>query len=107
MRLLKLRETSFEEKRARASTNGFLCAPAVNVFSALVPEENAVFEVTHENGVLSFIKERRLLADAFFGSLTLRDVVADGDVLVRLPLRIKKRNDCGVNPVKAAVLSAV
>src|SRR6185369_16203342 len=77
------------------------------MLGSFIPEQNILVEVADEDGIVSLIQQRRLLADLFLGSFAFRDVTSDRNVLVRLTLGIKEWNYRGVDPVKAAVLGAI
>src|SRR6185369_14917599 len=79
----------------------------VDFFGALVPEQNTLVEIAHENGVLRLVQEGRLFLNLFFSAFAFGDVATNRDVLVRLSFRVKKRNDRCVYPVVSSIFGAI
>src|SRR5689334_3446736 len=56
VRSIELWRTVFEKDILRVLADYFFSGPPVNLFGALVPEQNIVVEIAHQNGVLSLVQ---------------------------------------------------
>ena len=90
-------------------------APAVQALGALVPVDDVVFQVAHQDGVLRLVQQRRLVADAGIGRLALdlcrgpgRKNLQGGGDKVRVGQRLAEQHENGANhlPVGTAQLLA-
>ena len=59
------------QQRLRALAQRLQPGPAVEALGALVPEQDAVRQVAHDDGVLRLVQQRGLVADARLGLLAL------------------------------------
>src|SRR5690349_20311846 len=55
-RSVELCRTVFEKDVFRVPTNYFCSGPPIDLFSPLVPEQNGLVEIAHQNGVLSLVQ---------------------------------------------------
>src|ERR1051326_5547278 len=97
----------FIEQRFGFFADRLFGGPAINLFGALVPEQNILLEIAHQNGVLRLVQQRRLLAILLFRALSFRDVAANRNVLIGYSCLVKKRDDGGIDPVVTAILRPV
>ena len=106
-RRIELRGTIFEKELFGVFANHFFSRPAVDFFGALVPEQNVLIEIAHENGILRLVQQRRLFANLLFSAFALGDVATNRDVLVGFSFSVEKRNDRRVYPVVSSVFGAI
>src|SRR5690349_7994466 len=104
---IELRRTFSVKKLLRVFADHVFGRPAVNFFRALVPEQDVVIEIAHQDRVLCLVQQLGLLANLLFSAFTLGDVTTNRDVLVGFAFAVEKGDDSRVNPIEAAVLGAV
>src|SRR5215813_7620728 len=58
-----------------SGVDSFLCSPAVGVLRPLIPEDDPIFNVAHENGVVRQAQQLRLFSYFLLCRFTFREVL--------------------------------
>ena len=97
--------------RRKDSTDGLaedlVALPAVDSLRARVPRGDHAVERFSDDRVVRVLDDRRRAPELLLGPLPVRDVGANGQVLVGLPVVAEERHDRRVDPVDAPVLGPV